>query len=154
MNTPPDLNKLIETLERQLRLLHELAEELGACRPAFMAMDLEGIYLHIRRQEEICENLRVAEEARAVAWIAASASLDLPSIDDNLRSWISRLDTEDAVRFRRLLTEMAVTEGEVRHQNRMHINLVDGSRRTLSVLDHVLTAFSPAYALPLAYEAL
>ncbi len=154
MSMPPDLDKLTEVLERQLGLLHDLAGELTTCRPAFAAMDLEGIYLHIKRQTEICEKLRDVEEVRMIAWNDACASLNLPSIDGNLRGWIADLEGEDAARFRGLLTELAIAEGEVRHQNRMHINLVDGSRRTLDILDNALAAFSPSYILPHTVQAI
>ena len=100
------------------------------------------MYIHIARQSEICENLRKIKEARADAWKAASVHLGLPAIDGNLRSWIAGLEAVDAAQFRRLLTELAVAEGEVRHQNGKYISLLDGSRRTLSSLARALTVFS------------
>jgi|SRR5580704_2825947 hypothetical protein len=154
MSTPLELASLFESLAKQLSLLRQLVEELTTCRPAFVAMDLEGIYLHISKQTEICENLRKTEVARAAAWKAATENLGLPPVDGNLRGWLEGIDKEDADRFRRLLTELAVAEGEVRHQNRMHITLVDGSRRTLNVLGNALAAFSPTYALPRSLQSI
>ena len=154
MNSPAELNNLTESLERKLVLLRELAEELATCRPAFMTMDLDGIYLHITKQTAICEQLRITDEAIDATWKTATAILGLPSIDGDLRAWMGKIGAEKTNRFRQVLTEFAVAEGEVRHQNRLHITLVDGSRRTLNVLGNALAAFSPTYALPRGLQAI
>ena len=140
--------RLTETLESRLCLLRDLARELVVCRRAFMAMDLEAIYGHIERQSAVCHDLRGAEESRSRAWQAVSASLEQSSTDSDLQASMETLRPDMAAHLRRVLSESALAEGEIRHLNEAHTVLIDGSRRTLNVLANVLVAFSPTYARP------
>jgi hypothetical protein len=140
--------RLTETLESRLSLLRELARELVVCRRAYVAMDLEAIYGHIGRQSAACRGLRDAEETRSRAWQAVSASLEESSTDPDLETAIETLRPDMAAHLRRVLSESALAEGEIRHLNQAHTVLIDGSRRTLNVLANVLAAFSPTYDRP------
>jgi len=148
MTMLPELASLLAALDHQLSLLRQLSAELVACRPAFGTMNLEAIYSHISAQAAICEKLQRAEEERASAWQKASLKLDRPSVNGDLRRWVDVLEQDMVDRFRRVLTELALAEGEVRRLNQIHTVLVDGSRRTLNVLANALSAFSPTYTLP------
>jgi prepilin-type processing-associated H-X9-DG protein len=148
MNKAAELVSLMETLERKLGLFRELTSELVEARPAFVKMELDEIYSHISRQKDLCEQLRQTEESSDAAWKAVRPPADDVPHDRELPVWLNSLDVESADQFRRLLTDIALAEGELRHQNRINITLVDGSRRTLNVLENALAAFSPTYTLP------
>lgn len=143
-----EIANLTGILERKLSLLHELTEELGACRAAFVGMDLEAIYAHNAKQIAICEKLREIESDRAVAWRAVSASSSEPANNGTLSSWIQSLEPDSGNRLRRVLTSLAVAEGEVRHVNHVHSVLLDGTKRTLNVLANAMATLSPMYAAP------
>lgn len=148
MTTHDNLETLRENLERRLGLFRALTQELIESHPAFMKMELDEIYRHIGKQTDICELLRRTDETAAAAWKAVRPEEGSAPHDEELSTWVNGLDVRSADQFRRLLTDIALAEGELRHQNRIHITLVDGSRRTLNVLGNALAAFSPTYALP------
>ncbi|MBZ5503160.1 MAG: hypothetical protein LAN59_13140 [Acidobacteriia bacterium] len=150
MTMRPEILYLVEVLERQLSLIRELASDLIACRASYVAMDLDGIYQHVAVQDALCEKLRQAAAQRSIAWQSAAAAMGLSSAGDAPGTWIASLDPELAARLRRVLTELALTEGQVRHLNQVHLTVVEGSRRTLSVLANALAAFAPIYAPPAA----
>src|SRR5271154_6950408 len=143
-----EIANLTSALERKLTLLHELTEELCACRAAFVGMNLEAIYAHIAKQTQICDRLREIESDRAVAWQAVSASASEPANNGTLSSWVQSLEPNLGDRLRRVLTGLAVAEGEVRHVNHVHSVLLDGTRRTLHVLSNAMATLSPMYAPP------
>src|SRR5271156_4999052 len=143
-----EIANLASALERKLILLHELTEELCACRAAFVGMNLEEIYVHIEKQTQICEQLRQIEADRARAWQAVSVSSSEPANNGTLTSWIQSLEPNVGDRLRRVLTALAVAEGEVRHVNHVHSVLLDGTRRTLHVLSNAMATLSPMYAPP------
>jgi hypothetical protein len=147
-----EIADLTNALERKLILLHELTEELCACRAAFVGMNLEAIYEHIANQMRICERLREIETDRAVAWQAVSANANEPANNGTLSSWIQSLEPDIGGRLRRALTGLAVAEGEVRHVNHVHSVLLDGTRRTLHVLSNAMATLSPMYAPPSVLE--
>lgn len=148
MTTRDDLDTLREALERRLGLFRALTQELIESHPAFMKMELDEIYRHIGKQTDICELLRKTDETAVAAWKAVRPEEGSVPPDEELSTWVSSLEVQSADKFRRLLTDIALAEGELRHQNRIQITLVDGSRRTLNVLGNALAAFSPTYALP------
>jgi hypothetical protein len=147
-----EITNLTSALERKLAMLHELTEELCACRAAFVGMNLEEIYVHIEKQTQICEQLRQIEVDRASAWQAVSASASEPANNGTLSSWIQSLEPSTGDRLRRVLTGLAVAEGEVRHVNHVHSVLLDGTRRTLHVLSNAMATLSPMYAPPSVLE--
>jgi hypothetical protein len=143
-----EIANLTSALERKLTLLHELTEELGVCRAAFVDMNLEAIYAHVAKQTHICEQLRQIESDRAIAWQAISASATEPPNNGTLSSWVKSLEPQLGERLRRVLTALALAEGEVRHLNHVHSVLLDGTRRTLHVLSNAMATLSPMYAPP------
>ena len=147
-----EIANLASALERKLTLLHDLTEELCACRASFVGMNLEEIYVHIERQTQICDQLRQTEADRANAWQAVSASSKEPANKGTLSSWIQSLEPSLGERLRRVLTGLAVAEGEVRHVNHVHSVLLDGTRRTLHVLSNAMATLSPLYAPPSVLE--
>jgi len=147
-----EIAKLTDTLERKLRLLHELGEELNACRSAFVSMNLEAIYLHIDAQANTCQKLQIVEEERSAVWSALSLSPEEPANGGTLSSWIKSLDAETGTRLRRVLTALAVAEGEIRHLNHSHTVLLDGTKRTLNILSNAMATLSPIYGPPRAWN--
>lgn len=145
-----EITNLTSALERKLLLLHQLTEELCACRAAFVGMNLEAIYAHIAAQTRICDELRKIEGERAIAWQAISVSANEPANNGTLSSWIQSLEPQPGERLRRVLTGLAVAEGEVRHLNHVHSVLLDGTRRTLHVLSNAMATLAPMYAPPSA----
>lgn len=144
----PEIAKLIDILERKLKLLHDLAEELGACRSAFVSMDLDAIYMHIAEQTRICQKLKLVEEERAMAWNALATSPNEPMNGGTLSSWVGSLEPIAGSRLRRVLTALAVAEGEIRHLNHTHSVLLDGTRRTLQILGNAMATLAPIYGPP------
>jgi hypothetical protein len=147
-----EITNLTNALERKLTLLHELTEELCACRAAFVGMNLEAIYAHIAKQAQICEQLREIESTRAVAWQAISSSVSEPANNGTLSSWVESLEPAIGTRLRQALTGLAVAEGEVRHVNHIHSILLQGTRRTLNMLSNAMATLSPIYAPPAILE--
>ena len=143
-----EITNLTRALERKLMLLHELTEELGACRAAFVGMDLEAMYAHIAKQNSLCEKLRDIESERLTAWHAVSTSTNQPANDGTLSSWIQSLEPSAGARLRQVLTSLAVAEGEMRHVNHVHSVLLDGACRTLKVLGNAMATLAPMYAPP------
>src|SRR5271155_1610180 len=143
-----EITNLTSALERKLLLLHQLTEELCACRAAFVGMNLEAIYAHIAKQTGICDELRKIEGERAIAWQAISVSASEPANNGTLSSWVQSLEPQPGERLRRVLTGLALAEGEVRHVNHVHSVLLDGTRRTLHVLSNAMATLSPMYAPP------
>jgi hypothetical protein len=153
MSVPIEIASLAGTLEKQLRLLRELSGELVACRTAYVAMDLEGIYQHIATQTALCDQLRQTEDERKVAWRAACIASGLNPDSGDLRALIARFDPQVGVGMREIVTKLALAEGELRHLNRAHTVLIDGSRRTLAILANVLASFAPTYTRPIASDS-
>jgi len=143
---------LVGTLEKQLRLLRELSSELVACRTAYVAMDIESIYQHIATQTALCDQLQRLESDRKMAWRVTCQAVGIDPGASDLRTLVSRLDPKIGSAMREVVTKLALAEGELRHLNRAHTVLVDGSRRTLSILGNVLASFAPTYTRPSAPE--
>lgn len=141
---------LAGTLERQLRLLRELSADLFECRKAYVDMDLDAIYRHIAAQSLLCDQLHQSEIERKAAWRAICKSLDLDPEAVNARVVLENLEPQAAAQIREILTALALAEGDLRNLNRAQTVLVEGSRRTLSVLANVLGSFAPIYGRPVA----
>jgi hypothetical protein len=139
---------LMGTLDKQLRLLRELSSDLVACRTAYVAMDLDAIYRHIATQTALCDQLRQLEDDRRIAWRATCVAAGLDGEAGDLRALISRLDPQIGAGMREIVTKLALADGELRHLNRAHTVLVEGSRRTLAILGNVLASFAPTYVRP------
>jgi len=150
---PASPTKLTETIERELRLLRELAGDLIACRTAFVGMDLDAMYGYIGKQASLCERLKAAGQERVQAWNEEFAGRRQPADEKDLRCWIESLEPATGRRVKELLTELALAEGEVRNLNRVHTQFLDGSRRTLNVLANALAIFAPTYAQPSGSKA-
>jgi hypothetical protein len=148
MSVSIQVASLIGTLDRQLSLIRDLSSELVACRTAYVAMDLDAIYQHIATQTALCDQIRQIDEDRKIAWSAACASVGLDSHIGDLRSLVARLDPAVGAAMRDVVTKLALAEGDLRHLNRAHTVLIDGSRRTLAILTNVLASFAPTYARP------
>jgi hypothetical protein len=148
MNLPIQAASLLGILEKQLHLLNELACELLACRAALVTMDLDAIYRQIAIQTELCDRLQQAERERKSAWIEACTATGLDGSAGDLRGLIARLEPEIGTRMREIVTKLALAEGELRHLNHAHTILINGSRRTLSLLGNVLASFAPTYGRP------
>jgi flagellar FlgN protein len=141
---------LLGTLEKQLHIFHELSSDLVASRSAYIKMDLDRMYQHIAMQSALCDHLRQLEADRKTAWLALCAAMAMDPETSDLPSLIARLDPKIGASMREVITKLVLAEGELRHLNRAHSLLIDGSRRTLSMLGNILASFAPTYTRPTA----
>ncbi|HTV59242.1 MAG TPA: hypothetical protein VMJ93_10255 [Verrucomicrobiae bacterium] len=144
----PDFTQLQILTERHLQLLHEAIAELAGSRPALTSMDLDGIYSHIARQTFLCQRLDEIRRERAAVSHTISQALPSSSGPPDLVSRIRAFDQSAAERLEDLHHGIAVAERELRHQNRVHALLIDGTRRTLAILANALATISPTYSFP------
>lgn len=143
----PELIQLRDLSERHLQLVRELIAELVGARPAITSMDVDGIYGHVARQTNLCRCLEDVRRAESSAWRQATTALSLPSDPHQAIAAIERCEEELAGRLRRIQTALALAEGELRQQNRVHALLIDGTRRTLTILANALASLSPTYSV-------
>ena len=148
MNASPESANLLGILDRQLHAVQELSAELVACRTAFVAMDVEAIYRHTAIQTALCDSLRTLEEQRNVAWRAACCAAGVDPAAGNVSSLVALLDPRVGMAIRDIVTKLVLADGELRRLNRANTILIDGSRRTLTILGNVLASFAPMYASP------
>lgn len=141
--------QFIESLERHLGLLRELAREMHQARAALASMNLEGIYEHNARQSELCERLHLEQQVHPQS-AQASASVDVKTYasEEDLRGWVSSLDSQASQRIGKLLRELAAAANEIREMNRVQARLIQGTRRTLHVMGNAFASFAPTYSLP------
>jgi len=143
----PEMTQLQDLTERQLQLLHELIAELAGSRPALTAMDLDGIYSHVARQTFLCQRLEEIERERCAAWKAVATATGSLIDPKEIISCIRAIDESAAERLDHLQNNIAIAQRELRHQNRVHTLLIDGTRRTLAILANALASISPTYSL-------
>ena len=149
INASPETVNLLGILDRQLHAVQELSAELIACRTAFVAMDVDGIYRHTAIQSALCDSLHTLEEQRRVAWRAACCGAGVDPATGNVSSLVALLDPRLGMAIRDIVTKLVLADGELRRLNRANTILINGSRRTLTILGNVLASFAPTYASPL-----
>lgn len=140
--------QFIESLERHLGLLRELAAEMNSARAALASMNLEGIHEHNARQCELCERLRHEETSRERAPRAATAEVNSSASGEEIRVWLRTLDAPASQRIRKMLRELAAAADEIRELNCVQTRLIQGTRRTLHVMNNAYASFAPTYSLP------
>ncbi|HUO25910.1 MAG TPA: hypothetical protein VMU61_09590 [Candidatus Aquilonibacter sp.] len=146
----PELAQLRELSERRLGLVRDLTAELIGARPAITSMNVDAIYAHIARQTSLCRRLEDVRGNEASAWKQAASYLGFPANPGEGIAIIENLDADLGRRLRRIHTDLALAEGELRQQNRVHALLIDGTRRTLVILANALASLSPSYSIPAA----
>ena len=149
MNASPETMDLLGILDRQLHAVQELSAELIASRTVLVAMDMEAIYRHTAIQTALCDSLRSIEEQRKAAWRVACCVAGVDPGTGNVSSLAALLDPRVGIAIRDIVTKLALADGELRRLNRANTILIDGSRRTLTILGNVLASFAPTYASPL-----
>jgi hypothetical protein len=150
MNASPETMNLLAVLDKQLHCVQELSAELLAGRKAFVTMEVEVVYRHVAAQTALCDNLRTLDERRKEAWQTTCATMGIDTVSASLGSLISRLDPRIGARIRDVVTKLALAEGELRHLNRANTILIEGSRRTLTILGNLLASFAPTYSSPVS----
>lgn len=140
--------QFIESLERHLGLLRELAAEMHRARAALASMNLDGIFEHNARQSDLCERLRAEEAIRERAQAAGSPCGQAIHRAEDLRGWIESLDGETSQRIRRILRKLSAAANEIGEMNRVQTRLIQGTRRTLHVLGNAYASLAPTYTLP------
>jgi hypothetical protein len=140
----PEIERLTETIEKQLVLLRELAGELHASSSARAGMELDEVYAHLSKQAWICDQLREIGADRQAAGVTPC----LPPLESQLNSWIGTIGPELTESLRQVLAELAVTAGQTQHLHRVQRVLADGSRRTLNILTNAVAMFSAIYPWP------
>ena len=139
---------LIGVLDEQLHLLRELSAELNASRSAYVSMDIDKMYQHIAAQTAICNQLRETEEERKARWREICEACAVPVENTSISFLAAGMDPAEAAKLRKVVTELALAEGDLRNLNRAHSVLIEGSRRTLNILANVLASFAPMYSRP------
>jgi hypothetical protein len=71
-------------------------------------------------------------------------------IESQLNSWMASIESELTGSLRRIVAELAVTEGQERHLHRVQKVLLDGSRRTLNILTNAVAMLSITFPPALA----
>lgn len=142
-------HRFAQALEHKLTLLTELHDELASCRNAFAGMDLDAIYAHVAAQTILCDKLKALETEQSKAWQSTGEmSVNAAPSAADVRTWMQSLDPMLAYRVRRTLTRLAILEAEVRHINHAHRVLLDGTSRTLKIMNNAITGISPLYLPP------
>lgn len=124
----PEHSLAIDRLERQLALLRELAAVLQQANAVLMGPDLNAIESHTRRQQELCEALRVLAPAEM-----ASAAEMSPEIQQHRGV---------------VLRELAQAKGHVAHLNRVHSAMLGRARRYLEIFACLIASSAPTYSCP------
>lgn len=145
-----EIVSLLAILDKQLHAVQELSAELIACRTAFAAMNVEAIYRHIAVQTTLCDDLRTLDEQRKEALRAACSAEGIEPTTASLNGLIVRFDSRVGTKIRDIVTKLVLAEGELRQLNRANTILIDGSRRTLTILGNLLSSFAPTYASPIS----
>jgi hypothetical protein len=143
----PEIDQYVELLDQRLLALRQLARQFIDCRPAFVAMDLDGIYGHVAEQEELCRRIRSIDAAlRAAAEIRRKRLAD-PAQAAAVRE-APRLAS--ATRLGQLKRELDEAQAEVRQLNGVHAAMLRRSGRTLAMLMNFFGCYAMTYAPPVA----
>ena len=142
---PPEIDQYVELLDQRVLALRQLARQFIDCRPAFVAMNLDGIYRHVAEQEELCRRIRSIDAAlRAAAEIRrkrpAGPALAVASGQGPR--------FESAARLGQLKHELDEAQAEVRQLNRAHAAMLRRSGRTLAMLTNFLGNYAMTYGPP------
>lgn len=143
-----EISNLIAMLSKQVGLFRRLESTLLEWRAAYEAKDVDSIYANLHRQTSLCEKLRQCmaetECARQLALAAfasarhrnAESPFDLPS------------GPGLSLRLRHVLAELALARQDVCRLNAQQRAFVDGSLRTLRLMNNALANCYPTYACP------
>ena len=134
----PETDQYVELLDQRVSALRQLARQLVDCRPAFVAMDLDGIYRHVGEQEASCRRIRAIDSAlRAAAQVRRRASAIRESAE-----------LESGIRIEQLKQDLGEAQAEVRQLNRVHAAMLRRSSRTLAMLTNLLGNYAMTYGPP------
>jgi hypothetical protein len=139
---------LIATLEEQIDLYGKLAELLARSRSAYVAKDLEAIYLHLEAQAKLCDRLRELGQKTARMGQTVFDPLENTNPRSEHGSRPQELDSPGAPQLCKLLLDLRAVQQTVRRLNSEQSTFVNGSLRTLRVMTNALASFYPTYALP------
>jgi hypothetical protein len=103
-------------------------------------MNLEEIYWHLAEQASLCGQFRRFQIERPDVWLETSQ--EPTASESQIDDWLSEIGSEITRSLKRVLTEIALTEGQARHIDRVQRVLADGSRRTLNILTNAVAAVS------------
>ena len=149
-----EIEKYLALLEQRLGLLRALAQQLVGCRKEFVAMDLDGMYLRIGEQEELCRQIESVHPAIDSLQRTCARQLELARMD------AARLpeDVAWAGRLRGAMREFGEAQAEVNRLSQIHAAYLRRSRRTVDMLmnffgNYELTYAAPAVSTPRAPRA-
>jgi hypothetical protein len=126
------------TIEQQLILLREFADEVLVCSEKCSQMDLNEIYARISKQVWLCDQLRHPEKN-------LSRPLTRSSFEEQLDSWVGEIGCELTESLGGMLAQLSVTEGQTQNVHRVQKVLADGTRRTLNILTNAVAMLSMVY---------
>jgi len=129
------------TIEQQLILLREFADEVLLCREKCSHMDLNEIYARISKQVWLCDQLRHLEKY-------LSRPVTRSSFEEQLDSWMGAIGLELTESLDGMLAQLSVTEGQAQNVHRVQKVLADGTRRTLNILTNAVAMLSMVYLQP------
>jgi hypothetical protein len=137
-----EIEKYLALLEQRLGLLRALAQQLAGCRKEFVAMDLDGMYLRIGEQEELCRQIESVHPAIDSLQRTCAGQLGLARLD------AVRLagDVAGAGRLRGVMRELGEAQAEVNRLNQIHAAYLRRSRRTVDMLMNFFGKYALTYA--------
>jgi hypothetical protein len=140
----PEIEKYLGLLERRLWLLRALAEQLVGCRKEFVAMDLDGMYGRIGKQEDLCRQMQSLDPSIESLRGTCARQLDLAQPDTT-----RQLGNADwAERLRGLMGKMAEAQGELARLNQIHAAFLRRSRLTVTMFMNFLENYTLTYTRP------
>ena len=137
-------NDILRLLEQLLSLMRALAQQLGDSRKEFITMDLDGMYLRIAKQEELCRQIQSLHPAID----SSQRSHALHLHPGRLEATIPPQDLILTERLRGVIRELSEAQAEVARLNQIHAAFLRRSRRTVNMMMNFLAGYSYAYARP------
>jgi hypothetical protein len=137
-----EIGKNLEFLEQRLSLLRALAQELKGCRKDFIAMDLEGMYRQIAKQEDLCRQIQSlrpeADSIGRTSVLQLDPALSGAAINSDEIAGVERL--------RAVMRELGKTQAEVGSLNQIHAAFLRRSCKTTQMLINLLGNYAFTYA--------
>jgi len=139
-----DIEIYLNLLEQRLALLQFLAQALVESRKEFVALDLDGMYLRISEQEEICRQIQRLQPAIQSLQKTCAAHFGVedchPAGNAESADWAHRLTD--------VMKKLSATEAEVGRLNQVHAAYLRRSRGTIDVLMNFIGGYAMTYARP------
>src|SRR5258708_18585645 len=137
-----EFEKYVVLLERRLSLLRHLAQQYVDCRKDFVSLNIDGMYVRIAEQEDLCRQIQSLHHA--IDSLQQTCAKHLGLEPQNLAN--SAEGAPWAERLRCVMQEMGETQAEVGRLNQIHAAYLRRSRKTIHVLMNSLGINALIYA--------